>query len=602
VVSSVDEDDDFAQTTFLNPRGVRVGEDESLPRHLYIVVIGDGSFATHPLPDARSITIGRNRDCDVPINNKSLSRRHAQLTIGDSITIEDLGSANGTVVHGTQLAPRQPVKINVGEVINLGGLNLILQQQSEPVRARKLCTHEFFEGRLDDECASVEAGGSPFAVIRVYADRHTPLTEVEEALNDLVRASDVLGKRAAHEYELMLTDTSPSQADVAVRRMKQGLRERGVDCQFVVACCPRDGVTGRQLAASIDAKAVKDTPRPARTDIVVTDAQMQTLHRLVEQIAGSQLSVLLLGETGVGKEVFARAVHRASPRAAGPFVELNCAALTESLLESELFGHEKGAFTNASSAKAGLVESADGGTLFLDEIGDMPMPIQAKLLRVIEDSKVRRVGSLNAKTVDVRIVAATNSNLETQIERGAFRRDLFFRLNGVTIVIPPLRDRLGELEALARAFIERATPAGAPRPQLTSDALELMRRYRWPGNVRELKHMMERAVLLCGGGPIRVEHLAAEQMRANPRQSAGTVPPPIAETAGGMDAPLLPRNPLAPAKGSEEEQRWIMEALEQAGGNQTLAARMLGISRRTLVNRLNLYQDVRRPRKDNKPR
>ncbi len=323
---------------------------------------------------------------------------------------------------------------------------------------------------------------------------------------------------------------------------------------------------------------------------MVSDAQMQSLHRLVEQIAGSRIGVLLLGETGVGKDVFARAVHRASPRAAGPFVELNCAALTETLLESELFGHEKGSFTHATSAKAGLIETAEGGTLLLDEIGDMPLTTQVKLLRVIEDSQLRRVGGLQARSIDVRFVAATNRDLEAQIARGAFRSDLFFRLNGVTIVIPPLRERLEEIEPLSKAFISGAGSWDGQQPTLAPEALELMKAYSWPGNVRELKHMIERAVLLCGGGPIRIEHLPAEKMRAN----VMTGHSPERPRASELPAKIHPR------RSKEEEQQWIMQALERMGGNQTLAAQLLGISRRTLVNRLNDYKQVHRPRKDKK--
>jgi transcriptional regulator with PAS, ATPase and Fis domain len=270
-------------------------------------------------------------------------------------------------------------------------------------------------------------------------------------------------------------------------------------------------------------------------------------------------------------------VHRASPRASGPFVEINCAALTETLLESELFGHEKGAFTNAVAAKPGLIEMAHGGTLLLDEIGEMPLATQAKLLRVIEESQLRRVGGLKERTIDVRFVAATNADLETQIATGAFRRDLFYRLNAVTIVIPPLRERMAELEALARAFIARARPRQNPPPELTPEALGLMRAYSWPGNIRELRNVIERAVLLSDGEPIRSEHLPGEKMRAT----------------------LLARSHPA-MRGSDDEQQRIEQALLRAGGNQTQAARLLGISRRTLVNRLNEFASIHRPRKNKK--
>ena len=557
--------------------------------HLQLCVIGRGTFATHPLPEAGSVTIGRSSNCDVEVEDRSISRRHAILSIGETLTIEDLGSANGTSVRGQRVAFGQPTAIAVGELVVLGSVNISLQRRAPPAPARKLWTHEAFQALLEQACARQARSDVAFALLRIHADHRVASSLVEEALAGVLRESDVVARIGLHEYEVLLPDTPSAHVDGVARRIDRQLLERGLTCQLVIACCPRDGTTAFQLNAKAQplAPAAKAKPTPTGTDIVVTDARMQGLHRLVEQVAGSNICVLLLGETGVGKEVFSRAVHRASARAAGPFVELNCAALTESLLESELFGHEKGAFTNAVSAKPGLLEMAHGGTLLLDEIGDMPLSTQVKLLRVIEDSQLRRVGGLKPRHIDVRFVAATNSDIATQVEQGGFRRDLFFRLNGVTILIPPLRERLAELEPLAHAFIARARSASAaPRPAISPEALELMRRYAWPGNVRELKHVVERALLLCGPGPILAEHLALS--------STST---PRAAVVGTPGDAMFPAHP---AKGSQEEQRWIMQTLERAGGNQTVAARMLGISRRTLVNRLNDYEHVHRPRKKSK--
>jgi DNA-binding NtrC family response regulator len=236
----------------------------------------------------------------------------------------------------------------------------------------------------------------------------------------------------------------------------------------------------------------------------------------------------------------------------------------------------------------------------------MPLSTQVKLLRVIEDSQLRRVGGLKSRPIDVRFVAATNCDIETQVEQGAFRRDLFFRLNGVTIMIPPLRERLAELEALARTFISRARPNhGDTRPALAPDALELLRGYSWPGNVRELKNVIERAVLLCGTGPIRAEHLSVGKLAPLRTTDSASHSSPRMVTWSHGTRPRMPDDtppydtlvPNHPRKGSEEEQRWIVQTLERAGGNQTVAARLLGISRRTLVNRLNDYAHVNRPRK-----
>jgi DNA-binding NtrC family response regulator len=317
---------------------------------------------------------------------------------------------------------------------------------------------------------------------------------------------------------------------------------------------------------------------------------MERIHKLAKRIAASNINVLLLGETGVGKEVMARAIHRMSPRAERPFLGLNCASLHETLFESELFGYEKGAFTGASHPKPGLIESADGGTVFLDEIGEIPAATQAKLLRVLEERQVMRVGALRPREVDVRFVAATNQNLETEIELGRFREDLFYRLNGISLVIPPLRDRVAEIPKLARAFIaEACAHAGYPtQPVLSREALEWMTRHSWPGNIRELRNAVNRAVLLASGGVIQPEHLESEAYQPRTGRGSGrradtatTAPPPSDDSAAPDD---------------DERQR-ILQALAACGGNQTRAAKMLGMARRTLTSKLNKL-GVPRPRKD----
>ena len=608
------DDPDALAHTAVTPVGKQGTDGEIRQGHLQLVMIGNGAFATHPLPDGAALTIGRSNRCEISIDDESMSRRHALLKLGDTVTIEDLGSVNGTRVRGKALKLGRPVEIAVGELVGLGTISIILQQRSRTGRPRRLWTHDYFEARLEEECARQARSGVAFALLHIHPDQRAPTSFIEETLADVLRDTDIFGKYGPHQYEVILADAPPDKVDGAVRRIETKLLERGLKCRIVVACCPRDGGSPYQLAAKVQSPPATTNVVKGAGDIVVSDIQMKSLHKLVEQIADSKIGVLLLGETGVGKEVFARAVHRASRRSGGPFVELNCAALTETLLESELFGHEKGAFTHATSTKAGLIETADGGTLLLDEIGDMPLSTQVKLLRVIEDSQLRRVGALKARAIDVRFVAATNTDLDAQMERGAFRRDLFFRLNGVTIVIPPLRERLSELVPMATMFIRATWPReSGPPPGFDPDSLALMRSYSWPGNVRELKNMIERAVLLCGGGPIKPEHLPAEKMRSilmTGRSSAAPShnssrsgdPPPTVGAHNTRPGETPPNEAMASVRsfrrGSDEERKRIMDALDQAGGNQTLTARVLGISRRTLVNRLNEYEHVHRPRKD----
>jgi DNA-binding NtrC family response regulator len=324
--------------------------------------------------------------------------------------------------------------------------------------------------------------------------------------------------------------------------------------------------------------------------VVVLDPKMRALYDQVARAAGASINVLVLGETGVGKEVLARAVHDLSARKAGPFVALNCAALTESLLQSELFGHEKGAFTGALQARAGLLEAAHGGTLFLDEIGDLPLSIQTKLLRVLEDKKVLRVGARAERTVDVRFVAATNRDIEAETEAGTFREDLFYRLNGISFTIPPLRERRAEIAALGRMYLARSNAELGRETALglSDEVAQLLESYAWPGNVRELRNAIERAAVLCSEDVLRPEHLPTRIVTGNPGRASST-PPGLDGTR--EDVLLRARSEL-----QSIERKRIVDALEQSGGNQTRAAEVLGISRRTLVYRLSEL-GMPRPRK-----
>jgi DNA-binding NtrC family response regulator len=297
------------------------------------------------------------------------------------------------------------------------------------------------------------------------------------------------------------------------------------------------------------------------------------LYPTLEGVADSLISVLVLGETGVGKEVLAQRVHAMSSRRAEPFVGVNCAAFTETLLESELFGHEKGAFTGANSTKEGLLESARGGTVFFDEVGEMPLALQAKLLRVLELRSVRRVGAVRSRPIDVRFIAATNKDLRAEADRGTFRRDLYYRLNGVTVTLPPLRERKDELLDLADLFLAKVAAArGEPPVTLTREAEAVLYAHDWPGNVRELKNAIELAVVLAKKDSIGPEHLVLET------RPEGVEPRPT------------------PAPWRRASMRDVVRALEACGGNQTKAARLLGVSRRTLTSRLDEY-GLPRPRK-----
>jgi transcriptional regulator with GAF, ATPase, and Fis domain len=344
------------------------------------------------------------------------------------------------------------------------------------------------------------------------------------------------------------------------------------------------------------ARAPRDERSLSMRDVLrVPDPTTAGLHALVNNVAAGKANVFVLGETGVGKEVLAETLHALSGRP-GPLTRINCAALSESLLESELFGYEKGAFTGAAAAKVGLIEGAARGTVFLDEVGELPLSIQAKLLRAVERHEVLRVGAIRPQQIDVRFIAATNRDLAAEVEAGRFRRDLFFRLDGVTLVIPPLRERRGALGRLALGFLRDAQPDG-PLPRLAPEMLAHLEGYGWPGNVRELKAVIERAVLLARGGEIGIKHLAFA------RGAASTPPPAVAPTAPtrGAAAQVAAAPPVAadPVDFLDDAQRAdrerVFAALTACAGNQSRAAKQLGIGRTSLLQKLRLYR-IARPR------
>jgi len=608
--------------------------DHIAPNKLFVLVIGDGLMASHALPETGRITIGRSHACDIEIDHPSISREHAALHLTPRLSIEDLGSANGTRVRDERLPPNRLVPLNVGEVIDLGATMLIVQRRTAPVRLRRIWNHAYFEARLDEECVRADQSGTTFAVLRVRASHTLPPHQIEHALFEDLRSIDVIGSYSPQQYEALVIEASESDASDAIDRMRALLGAHADAIEVGTAMFPADGRSSASLIAAAGAGIEPHTGAEddaagrvlgADGSAVVVGRSMTQIDKLVERIAAGDISVLILGETGVGKEVLSERIHRLSPRARAPFLRLNCAALSESLLESELFGHVKGSFTGATQAKPGLLETASGGTVFLDEIGELPMTVQVKLLRVLEDRKVMRVGGIKPTRIDVRFVAATNRDVETEVARGRFRQDLYFRLAGITLTIPPLRERVDEIAGLARLFLDQASGnLGRTEPlRLSRDALRLLEGYAWPGNIRELRNMIERAALLCVGDAITPEHLPVEKMQAphgfrsvvepttmpETARSATSGPPPPVPPATTPTAPGPPPTaiPAADRAAALEREMWQLErdrivaALEACAGNQTRAAERLSISRRTLLKRLDQY-DIPRPRKGRRPR
>jgi two-component system response regulator AtoC len=588
-----------------------------------LLVIVNGVVATHTLPEAGEVSIGRARENDIQIIDASVSRVHAVIRLDPAgATIEDKGSANGTRVRGVAIEPNKPVPITLGEVMDLGSALVMVQQRPIATREWRIWAHGYFEGRLEDECARAVRSGAAFGLVRIRVAGEGDL--VQQVLANSLRPDDVVGLYGPGDYEVLLVERPEADVKWIISALEAAFDEIGVDAHIGSAIFPRDGRSADVLEARAGSLARGEPPEPVPVGpIVVRSPLMRKLHELLERVAPGDITVLILGDTGVGKEVMAEQVHRRSPRSAKAFLRLNCAALSESLLESELFGHERGSFTGAHQMKTGLLETAQGGTVFLDEIGDLPMTMQVKLLRVLEERQVWRVGGVKPRPIDVRFVAATNRDLEQAVTERKFRQDLYFRLAGVTLHIPPLRERTEEIEPLAREFT-RQLSRGRP-PVITPEVMQLMLGYSWPGNIRELRNAIERAVLLAGDSPMMPEHFPVEKMTATvstpisdaplPRKSRvptgevkpvspqhDTLPPPASmETLTG-DGPAIAVSAGERLKRQvqEVERQHIIDALTRCGGNQTRAARELGISRRTLISRLEAY-NIPRPLKDRRP-
>ena len=616
---------------------------------MLVVVAADGQSTSHPLPEKGAVTLGRGPDSDVRVDDPAVSRAHARVHVGDGsssgsgsfVFVEDLGSANGTWVREAFDEVARPLRKGMlvplvhGSVIELGASTAMVQAAPAQGRPRRLWPHGAFEALVEKEHERSARSRASFAVLHLLLEDIAP-DDAETQVIAATRGSDTVARYGPNQLEVLVVDAAPGAVDEVKKRIDARVTVRGGKVRIGVALYPDDARSPEGLLEAARKRARgEEADWPSRVE-VLEDPAMKQVYGLVRRVAPAKISVLLQGETGVGKDVVAEAIHALSPRASKPYVRLNCAALPENLLESELFGYEKGAFSGATSAKPGLLEASSGGTLFLDEVGELPLATQAKLLRALEDGQVRRLGALAPRAVDVRFLAATNRDLEAEVARGAFRGDLFFRLSAVVITIPPLRERLREVLPLARLFLREMEKDGRGRA-LAREAEDLLLRYAWPGNIRELRNVIERAVLLCDGAEIGLAHLPIEKLTAHlaPVSRAPSLPPPrgpaipapdtmralplseiagardeaLARTLSDGDRPTSAPGPSAPAheaaalelgelraRMDEAERRRIVAALEACGGNQTKAARMLGMSRGTLVARLETYK-LPRPRK-----
>jgi DNA-binding NtrC family response regulator len=425
-----------------------------------------------------------------------------------------------------------------------------------------------------------EAPGSS-AALEVLEERHVAVVVADvflKGINGVELMRQVRERSPSTQLILMGRDVPTFTVVNAIKQGAIDFIEKPIDVDYFLLVVAKAAEHHRLTLENEALKAVHSRVRSAG-GMVAESEPMRALMKNLELVSPTDLTVLIEGESGVGKELVANRIHQLSPRRDRPFVAVNCGAIQESLLESELFGHEKGAFTGAATDHRGLFEVADRGTLFLDEIGEMTLDLQVKLLRVLERSEFRRVGGNKTIKVDVRVVAATNKRLSEEVEAKRFREDLFYRLNVIHLEVSPLRDRVADVPALVQAFLAGHHRKSLPSRSMSPEALEVLKAYRWPGNVRELRNVVERCLILSQGDVIRVDDLP-QALRAEP--AATPAGAPAQATAYDVTTPL-----------AEVERQHILRVLEANGGNKVRTAKVLGINVKTLYNKLKNYEKAK---------
>ncbi len=569
------------------------------PRSLtapYLLVIDGHSSQRWPLPESGELLIGRAEDCTLRLSDRTASRHHARLSIeGSELLLFDLGSHNGTRVLGQRVVGSR--KLQHGDVIQICEVTLVLHApQLQPV-GHELAPISLFRQRLAEEVERSQRYGRPLQLLCLQADEHADIARLTLTLTTQARLIDVISRQDSLFF-VLLPELTDDERQHLVTALHQKMQQISASIRCGIASFPADGNDAEHLMLSAQAAATmapagscllaekaQRTQLIGEHEVTIADPAMQRIFALIERLARSTLPVLIHGETGTGKEIAATALHVFSKRS-GRFVAVNCAALPEALAESELFGHEKGAFTGAVSQKLGLLEQAAQGTLFLDEVGELPLLLQAKLLRALESQRIVRVGGTRELPIDVRLVTATHRDLEEEVRQGRFRQDLFFRLVAARVVLPPLRDRRREIPILLRQFLRRAASSlGAKTPSLSDGALSLLLTYNWPGNIRELRNLCDYLAATCVDGVVTSEEVSGLLQSADGTKRAGA--PTAAATVEPASAPPVIRNLEAELR--ELEQRRMSEALAACNGVQVRAAELLGMPIRTFSYKLKQY-------------
>ncbi len=570
------------------------------PRRFFLAFHCRAGVEVVELSEGESYVVGRAFPSELILDDPSLSRQHARfLCHRGTVAVQDLDSRNGILIRDKRVSR---AVVSSGDALALGGVTVVIYSVGlEKSSKRGIATYDRLLERIEDEITRSRQFSRFFAiaVIRSSMNKGGYVTQFWNRVRDSLRAIDTLAPYGASSLLVLLPEASAEEAsDWANNLVVTGRDTSDIECGLAVY--PFAGTSAETLIASAHEacrSATKKNPirmisvdqRRAKvddTEVIMNSDKMRDVQLLIERVAKSLIPVLIQGETGSGKEVVASEIHRRSDRKNKRFLAVNCAAIPNTLIESTLFGHVRGAFTGAHKSSPGVFEQANKGTVFLDEIGELAMPAQAALLRVLETKRLVRIGGTYETEVDIRVIAASHCDLESMVEQGTFRRDLLYRLNTLVVQVPPLRDRVDDIGPLVALFLRQISEEwGRPNVKLHPAALDAMLRYRWPGNVRQLRNVVERAIVVCPGDTIHLTDLPDTVLSAAKRN-----PLQIHPSSRAIEKDAEEQYGTLKDQMHLHEIAIIKQAMSRTQGKRKQAAELLGIPLRTLNYKLKEYE------------